>query len=172
MGEVELINLVNHMAGSHGIGVIDHLEDRLVGIKSREIYEAPAAVVIIEAHMDLEKLVLTRHQIGFKAIVEQQWAWLVYSGLWVDPLRTDLDNFINSTQKKVEGKVKIKLFKGSAKVVSRASPYSLYDTELATYSSSSTFKQETAEGFTDLWGLSSRVAQNVKHKKSKEEENT
>lgn len=170
MEGVELVNLVNQIAGSHGIGVIDHLEDRLVGIKSREVYEAPAAAVIIEAHMDLEKLVLTRHQVGFKAIVEQQWAWLVYSGLWVDPLRDDLDNFINSTQKKVEGKVKVKLFKGSARVVSRSSPYSLYDTELATYSSSSTFNQKTAEGFTDLWGLSSRVAYNVNFKKSKEEE--
>ena len=170
MGGVELVNLVNHKAGSHGIGVIDHLEDRLVGIKSREIYEAPAAVAIIEAHKDLEKLVLTRNQVEFKAIVEQQWAWLVYSGLWVDPLRANLDNFIDSTQKKVEGKVKIKLFKGNAGVVSRSSPYSLYDSELATYSSSSTFNQKTAEGFTDLWGLSSRVAHNVNFEKSKEDD--
>ena len=170
MEGVELVNLVNQIAGSHGIGIIDHLEDRLVGIKSREVYEAPAAAVIIEAHMDLEKLVLTRHQVGFKAIVEQQWAWLVYSGLWVDPLRYNLDKFIDSTQKKVEGKVKVKLFKGNARVVSRSSPYSLYDSELATYSASSSFNQKTAEGFTDLWGLSSRVAHNVNYKKAKEDE--
>lgn len=158
MSGVELVSYVNRVAGSHGVGVIDHIEDRLVGIKSREVYEAPAAITIIEAHRDLEKLVLTRHQIAFKAIVEQQWAWLVYSGLWVEPLRKDLEKFISSTQKKVGGKVKVKLFKGSVRVVSRSSPYSLYDTGLATYTKSSTFDQKAAAGFSDLWGLSSRVA--------------
>ncbi|MFC1755048.1 argininosuccinate synthase [Thermoproteota archaeon] len=161
MGGVELIDYVNRIAGSHGVGVIDHIEDRLVGIKSREVYEAPAAVTIIESHNDLEKLVLTRNQIEFKTIVEQRWAWLVYSGLWVDPLRVDLDRFIDSTQKKVNGKVKVKFFKGHVKVVGRSSPYSLYDSGLATYTSSSTFDQKAATGFSDLWGLSSRVAHNI-----------
>jgi len=161
MEGIKLINYVNHLAGSHGVGLIDHIENRLVGIKSREVYEAPAAVTIIEAHKDLEKLVLTSNQMGFKVSVEQKWAWLIYTGLWVDPLRKDLDRFIDSTQKKVKGKVKLKLFKGHVKVVGRSSPYSLYDSGLATYTSSSTFDQNAAIGFSELWGLSSRVAYNV-----------
>lgn len=168
MGGVELINYVNHVAGSHGVGVIDHIEDRLVGIKSREVYEAPAAVTIIEAHNDLEKLVLTRNQMEFKTLIEQKWAWLIYNGLWIDPLRKDLDCFIDSIQRKVEGKVKVKLFKGHVKVVGRSSPYSLYDAGLATYTSSSTFDQKAAIGFSDLWGLSSRVAHNIGPKSEKD----
>ncbi len=168
MDGVEIINYVNRLAGSHGVGIIDHVENRLVGIKSREVYEAPAAVTIIEAHNDLEKLVLTSNQMGFKTMVEQKWAWLIYTGLWVDPLRKDLDCFINSTQKKVEGKVKLKLFKGHVKVVGRSSPYSLYDSGLATYTSSSTFDQKAATGFSDLWGLASRVAYNVSSKSKKD----
>lgn len=161
MRGVKLVSYVNRVAGSHGVGVIDHVEDRLVGIKSREVYEAPAAVTIIEAHKDLEKLVLTRHQLAFKTQVEQQWAWLVYSGLWVEPLRKDLETFINSTQTNVDGKVKVKLFKGGVRVVGRSSPHSLYDTGLATYKASSTFDQKDAVGFSNLWGLSSTVAYRV-----------
>jgi argininosuccinate synthase len=161
MRGVKLVSYVNRVAGSHGVGVIDHVEDRLVGIKSREVYEAPAAVTIIEAHKDLEKLVLTRHQLAFKTQVEQQWAWLVYSGLWVEPLRKDLETFINSTQMSVGGKVKVKLFKGGVRVVGRSSPHSLYDTGLATYKASSTFDQKDAVGFSNLWGLSSTVAYRV-----------
>jgi len=161
MDGIELVNYVNQVVGSHGVGIVDHIEDRLVGIKSREVYEAPAAVAIIEAHRDLEKLVLTRNQLVFKGQVEQQWAWLVYSGLWIEPLRQDLEAFIDSTQTRVEGKVKLKLFKGSLRVVGRSSPYSLYDTGLATYTTSSTFDQKAAVGFSNLWGLSSRVAYRV-----------
>jgi argininosuccinate synthase len=155
---VELITFVNRFAGQHGVGRIDHIEDRLVGIKSREVYEYPAALTIIEAHRDLEKMVLTRHQLFFKRRVEEEWAWLVYSGLWVDPLREDLDAFIDSTQRYVEGEVTIKLYKGSYRVVSRKSRYSLYSHDLATYTKDSTFQQSSATGFIELWGLPSRLA--------------
>ncbi len=154
---VQLISHTNEFAGNHGIGIIDHMEDRLVGIKSREVYECPAAVCIIEAHKDLEKLVLTRHELGFKAQVEQQWSWLVYTGLWVDPLREDLDAFIEATQARVDGSVKLKLFKGGLRVVERSSANSLYDFNLATYEAGSKFDQTAALGFIDLWGLPSRV---------------
>ena len=158
MKGTEIISHVNEIAGNHGIGILDHMEDRLVGIKSREVYECPAAVSIMEAHYDLEKLVLTRHELEFKANVETQWVWLIYSGLWVDPLRDALEAFIDVTQRKVKGKVKLKMFKGGLRVVSRSSSNSLYDTELATYMSESTFDQRAAEGFINIWGLASEIA--------------
>ena len=158
MKGTEIISHVNEIAGNHGIGILDHMEDRLVGIKSREVYECPAAVSIMEAHYDLEKLVLTRHELEFKANVETQWVWLIYSGLWVDPLRDALEAFIDVTQRKVKGKVKLKMFKGGLRVVSRSSSNSLYDTELATYMSESTFDQRAAEGFISIWGLASEIA--------------
>jgi argininosuccinate synthase len=155
---VELISELNIVAGRNGVGIIDHIEDRLIGIKSREVYECPAATVILEAHRELEKLVLTRHQLGFKRYVDNTWADLVYNGLWVDPLKSDLDSFIDSTQKKVSGTITLKLYKGGVRVVGRSSEYSVYDTKLATYSSASTFNQRQAEGFIEFWGLPSRVA--------------
>ncbi|MEM2607433.1 MAG: argininosuccinate synthase [Candidatus Bathyarchaeia archaeon] len=158
MNPVELIETLNKIAGKHGIGRIDHMEDRLVGIKSREVYECPAATVIIEAHRDLEKLVFTRHEVLFKQHVDLEWAYLVYAGLWMDPLREDLDVFIDKTQERVVGEVKVKLYKGYAQVVGRLSPYSLYDMSLATYSIDSTFDQSAASGFIELWGLATRVA--------------
>ncbi|MGQ9468472.1 MAG: argininosuccinate synthase [Nitrososphaerales archaeon] len=158
---IELISYLNQLAGKHGIGIIDHVEDRLVGIKSREVYECPAALCLIEAHKDLEKLVLTRHELFFKDIVDSQWAWLVYSGLWLEPLRKDLDAFINLTQERVNGNVKIKLYKGNYRVVGRSSPFSLYDINLATYSISSTFDQSNAKGFIELWGLPTRAAYSI-----------
>lgn len=158
MNPVELIETLNKVAGKHGIGRIDHMEDRLVGIKSREVYECPAATVIIEAHRDLEKLVFTRHEVLFKQHVDLEWAYLIYAGLWMDPLREDLDAFINKTQEKVIGEVRVKLYKGCAQVVGRSSPYSLYDMSLATYSIDSTFDQSAASGFIELWGLATRVA--------------
>ncbi len=154
---IHLISYVNEFAGNHGVGIIDHMEDRLVGIKSREVYECPAAVCILEAHRDLEKLVLTRSELAFKTQVEQQWSWLVYTGLWLDPLREDLDAFIDATQTRVDGSVKLKLFKGGFRVVERSSPNSLYDLNLATYEGVSKFDQTAAVGFIDLWGLPSRV---------------
>jgi len=162
MDPVALIDAVNDLAGKHGVGRIDHIEDRLVGIKSREIYECPAAVVIIEAHKDLEKLVLTRHEVSFKQQVDALWSTLVYTGLWMDPLREDLDAFIEATQKRVCGEVKIKLYKGAFQIVGRSSPLSLYDLNLATYNIESTFDQSSSAGFIELWGLPTRMANALK----------
>jgi argininosuccinate synthase len=156
-----LIEYVNTKVGSFGVGIIDHIEDRVIGIKSREVYEAPAATAIIEAHKDLEKMVLTMHEIQFKQIVDQQWSWIIYAGLWCDPLRTDLDKFIDATQKRVTGKVKLKLQKGSLHVVGRESPYSLYRNDLATFGAGSKFDQGLAKGFVELWGLQSIIANSV-----------
>jgi argininosuccinate synthase len=153
-----LIAYVNGVVGSHGVGLIDHMEDRLVGIKSREVYECPAALAIIEAHRDLEKLVLTRHELAFKSQVEREWAWLVYSGLWVEPLRSELDSFVSRTQERVEGTVRLKLFKGGMRVVGRSSPRSIYRLDQSTYNSGSTFDQRNSAGFIEIWGLQSRVA--------------
>jgi len=139
-----LIEYVNEKVGSFGVGIIDHIEDRVIGIKSREVYEAPAGVAIIEAHKDLEKMVLTKHELRFKQFVDEQWSWLIYSGLWQDPLRGDLDRFIDATQNRVNGKVKIKMQNGSLRVVGRESKYSLYKNDLATYAAGSTFDQGLA----------------------------
>lgn len=158
---IDLIQYVNDKAGAHGVGIVDHIEDRVVGIKSREVYEAPAAVTIIEAHKDLEKMVLTKHELAFKRMVDEQWSWLAYSGLWQDPLRNDLDKFIDATQVRVSGKVKLKMQKGSLRVVGRESKYSLYKNDLATYAAGSTFDQSLAKGFVELWGLQSIIANSV-----------
>jgi argininosuccinate synthase len=158
---IDLIQYISDKAGGHGVGIIDHIEDRVVGIKSREVYEAPAALAIIEAHKDLEKMVLTKHELAFKQIVDNQWSWLAYSGLWQDPLRTDLDKFIDATQNRVSGKVRVKMEKGSLRVVGRKSKYSLYKDNLATYATGSTFDQSLAKGFVELWGLQSVIANSV-----------
>jgi len=171
MEPLKLVGLVNEIAGSHGVGRIDHIEDRLVGIKSREVYECPAASVIIQAHQDLEKLVLTRHELDFKTIVEREWAWLVYSGLWLEPLRLALDRFISATQHRVTGTVRMKLYKGSARVVGRSSDYSIYDLGLATYGRGSKFDQRNAVGFIELWGLQSRVAASLNSQVEEKQEN-
>ncbi len=164
MKPLALIDFVDKVAGRNGVGRIDHVENRLVGIKSREIYECPAATVIIEAHKDLEKLVLTRHESAFKQQVDALWSDLVYTGLWNDPLKEDLDAFIESTQKRVSGKVKMKLYKGGFMIVGRSSPMSLYDVDLATYNIKSTFNQSSSAGFIELWGLQTRVANALKRK--------
>jgi argininosuccinate synthase len=158
MSLIDIINFLNTKAGKHGIGVIDHIEDRVIGIKTREIYEAPAALTILAAHKDLEQLVLTKHEIRFKQIVDDQWSWLVYSGLWFDPLREDLDKFIEATQNRVTGKVRMKLQNGTAKVVGRKSENSLYRQSLATYASDSVFDQNLAKGFIELWGMETVIA--------------
>ena len=162
MDPVRLIESLNVIAGKHGVGRIDHMEDRLIGIKSREVYECPAATVLIEAHKDLEKLVLTRHEILFKQHVDAQWAFLVYAGLWMDPLKEDLDAFIDKTQERVTGEVRVKLYKGNIQVVGRSSPYSLYDIHLATYNIDTTFNQMSSAGFIEIWGLPTRVARALK----------
>jgi len=158
---VDLIQYANDKAGGYGIGIVDHIEDRVVGIKSREVYGAPAAMTIIEAHKDVEKMVLTSHELAFKQMVDNQWSWLTYCGLWQDPLRTDLNRFIDATQNRVSGKVRLKMEKGSLRVVGRESKYSLYKNDLATYAVGSTFDQRLAKGFVELWGLQSIIANSV-----------
>ncbi len=164
MSTLELIEKVQIIAGKHGVGRIDHMEDRIVGLKSREVYEAPAATVILKAHADLEKMVLTRHEKLFKRHVDHEWAVLTYTGLWMDPLKEALDAFIDKTQERVMGEVKLKLFKGNAQVVGRSSPFSLYDLSLATYDIDTTFDQKAAVGFIELWGLPTVTAWTLKKK--------
>ncbi len=164
LNPVKLIENLNAIAGRHSVGRIDHLEDRLVGIKSREIYECPAATVLLEAHRDLEKAVMTRHEVSFKQLVDQQWSFLVYAGLWYEPLREDLHAFIEKTQERVTGTVRLKLYKGLASVVGRSSPMSLYDANLATYEAGSKFQQGWSVGFIEIWSLPTRVAYNMKAK--------
>ena len=169
----KLIVAVNELAGKHGIGRIDHIENRLVGIKSREIYEAPAAAVLMTAHKDLEDLTLERDVAHFKPIVEQQLANLVYEAKWVSPLFDSLMDFIDSTQQNVNGVVKMKLFKGNATAVARQSEHnSLYDEDLATYTSASSFDQASAVGFIKLWTLSNTVYEQVNHVHSQAKKNT
>jgi argininosuccinate synthase len=153
----ELIVQLNRIAGAAGVGRIDHVESRVVGIKSREVYECPAAMVLISAHQALEALVLPRDLLDFKRTVEQRYAQLVYDGFWFTPLRNALDAFVLSTQERVSGEVAMKLYKGSAKVVGRRSPYSMYQHSLATYSSGDRFRPEMAEGFIYAWGLPART---------------
>jgi argininosuccinate synthase len=140
------------------------MEDRVVGLKSRETYEIPAAEILLTAHKDLEKMVLTRHQMLFKLDVDHLWATLVYQGLWVDPLKENLDAFISSTQQNVTGDVTMKLFKGSAKPVARESLNSLYDYNLSSFDINLYYDQGDAVGFINLWGLPSISAWNLRRK--------
>lgn len=150
---VELITKLNQLAGHHGIGRIDHIENRLIGIKSREVYEAPAAITLMTAHRALEALTLVREVAHFKVSIEQQFAKLIYEGLWFSPLRNALYAFIQNTQERVTGSVRVKLHKGHAIVVGRTSPYSLYVKKLATYAEDDQFDHHAALGFIKLWGL-------------------
>ena len=153
---VDLISELGTVAGANGVGRIDMVEDRLVGIKSREIYECPAALAIIAAHRELETLTLTRDVLRFKATTEQRYAELAYEGLWFTPLKTALDAFTQETQKTVTGTVRLKLYKGNCTVVGRTAPNALYSKDLATYDPNSTFDESAAAGFIALWGLSAR----------------
>jgi argininosuccinate synthase len=153
----ELIAALNRTAGAHGVGRIDHLESRVVGIKSREVYECPAAVVLIAAHQALEAMVLPRDLLEFKRSVEQRYALLIYDGLWFTPLREALDAFVDSTQERVVGEVTMKLFKGSSRVAGRRSPLALYQPALATYSTGDQYRRQMAEGFIYVWGLPART---------------
>ena len=153
---VDLISDLGAVAGANGVGRIDMIEDRLVGIKSREIYECPAAIAIIAAHRELEALTLPRDVLRFKTTVEQRYAELTYEGLWFTPLKTALDAFIKETQKTVIGSIRLKLYKGNATVVGRIAPNALYSKDLATYDPNSTFDEAAAAGFIALWGLSAR----------------
>jgi argininosuccinate synthase len=150
---IDLIEELNSIAGKHGIGRMDQIENRLVGIKSREVYEAPAAIVILKAHKELEYLVNPKDLIHFKAGIDQKYSELIYNGLWFSPFREALDAFINKTQEKVTGTIRLKLFKGNAVVVGRRSPYSLYNHGLATYDKDDEFDHSAAPGFIKIFGL-------------------
>ncbi len=155
---LEAIQLLNARAGGQGVGRLDMVEDRLVGIKSREVYEAPGALALIEAHQHLEDLTLEKDASRFKRSVEQRWAELVYDGLWFSPLKRALDAFIDETSLNVSGDIRMTLHGGRAVVTGRRSPASLYDYNLATYDEEDTFDQRLAKGFVDLWGLPSKIA--------------
>ena len=153
----ELVAKLNAIAGKHGVGRIDHVENRLIGIKSREVYEAPAAMVLIQAHKEIEFLTLPKEIIQFKPIIEQKYAQMIYDGLWFSALRDVLDGFIKESQKTVTGTARVKLHKGSSFVVGRKSDKSLYNHELATYKPEDTFDHDAAIGFIKLWGLPTKV---------------
>ncbi|MHB9004332.1 MAG: argininosuccinate synthase [Coriobacteriia bacterium] len=166
----EIINAMNETAGKHGFGRIDMIENRLIGVKSREIYEVPGALTLITAHKALEDLCLEREVLHYKLGVEQKWAELVYNGMWFSPLKEALDGFIETTQQLVTGDVRLRFFKGSCVTVGRRSPYSLYDYDLATYDASDSFDHAAAKGFIDLHGLPVKVWARQRRKMGKEGE--
>ena len=161
---VTLINDLNALGGAHGIGRIDLIENRLVGIKSREIYEAPAASILHFAHGELERLTLDRSVFHLKSQLAAEYANLVYNGLWYSPLRSALDAFVDETQKTVTGRVRVKLFKGNLIIASRSSVHSLYNAKLATYTSEDTFDHKASEGFIKIYGLPLKTFQQVQNK--------
>ncbi len=164
MGGVELVEKLNAIAGEHGVGRIDHLENRLVGIKSREVYEAPAATVLLAAHLALEQMTLGKDQLRFKARVAQEYADIVYNGLWFSAMHEDLTAYVKSTQIHVEGTIRVKLFKGKATVVGRKSPKSLYSYHLATYDKEDKFDQSASVGFIQIFGLPVKTQAQVQRK--------
>jgi argininosuccinate synthase len=163
LGLVELIERAAAAAGRNGIGIVDHIEDRIVGLKVRDIYEVPAATVILTAHAELEKLVGTIHQNNFKPGLDRQWAFLAYAGLWYEPLMSDLNAFMNSVNEWVTGEVSLRLYKGNLTITSRSSPHALYDPELAGFGESGgLFSQQASPGFIELWSLQSRMAHRIR----------
>jgi argininosuccinate synthase len=156
---VELIERTAEIGARHGVGIVDHIEDRIVGLKVRDIYEAPAAAIVLPAHHELERLVSTIHQNQFKAQLDHQWAYLVYAGLWWEPLRADLDAYMDHVNERVTGTIAMKLYKGHARVITRASANAVYDASLASFSESGgLFSQSASPGFIELWSLQSRMA--------------
>ena len=162
---IEMVKKMNELAGAHGVGRIDIVEDRLVGIKSREIYEAPAGIALIQAHEELENLTLERDVNRFKKGIEDKWATMVYEGLWFSDLKRSLDVFIDHTQKYVSGEIRLKLRGGRAVVTGRRSEQSLYDFNLATYDSGDSFDSSLAKGFIELWALPSKISARRSHGK-------
>jgi argininosuccinate synthase len=168
MGLVELIERAAEAGCRHGVGIVDHIEDRIVGLKVRDLYEVPAAEIILTAHRELEKLVGTIHQNRFKRGLDEQWAFLVYAGLWYEPLRENLDAYMDSVNEQVTGEIVIRLFKGRAVAVARSSPNALYDEELAGFSQSGgLFSQQASPGFIELWSLQSRMAHQIRNRRGK-----
>jgi argininosuccinate synthase len=165
LGLVHLIERLGEIGARHAIGIVDQIEDRIVGLKVRDIYEVPAAAILLLAHRELEMLVGTIHQNQFKPGLDQKWAYLVYAGLWWEPLRTDLDAYMDAANASVTGTIGVKLFKGSARVVTRSSPNAVYDAQLATFSESGgLFNQDASPGFIELWSLQSRMAWQVRNR--------
>ena len=164
---MELVPLLERCAeigARHGVGIVDHIEDRIVGLKVRDIYEVPAAAILLPAHAELEKLVGTIHQNQLKPMLDQRWAFLVYGGLWWEPLRADLDAFMEAANAQVTGRIGVKLYKGHARVVTRESPFAVYDASLASFAESGgLFSQAASPGFIELWSLQSRMAWRVRH---------
>jgi argininosuccinate synthase len=159
MGLVELLEAAAAIGARHGVGIVDHIEDRIVGLKVRDIYEVPAAALILPAHQELERLVGTIHQNQFKGQLDRQWAYLVYAGLWWEPLRGDLDAYMDAVNERVSGTIGLKLYKGHARVVTRESPNAVYDAALASFAQSGgLFSQTASPGFIELWSLQSRMA--------------
>ena len=165
MSGINLIQQLSELAGNHGVGRIDHVENRLVGIKSREIYEAPAATVLLEAHRALQAMTLSKEQLRFKQKVAVEYADLIYNGLWFTSLHQDLAAYVESSQRFVTGTVRLKLFKGSCSIVGRKSPFSLYNYGLATYDKGDEFDHSAAVGFIHLWGLPARTQAQVQDTK-------
>ncbi len=162
---VALLEAAAEIAARHGVGIVDHIEDRIVGLKVRDIYEAPAAALILPAHQELEKLVCTIHQNQFKGQLDRQWAYLVYAGLWWEPLRGDLDAYMDSVNEHVTGTIGLKLYKGSARVITRESPNAVYDAALASFAESGgLFSQTASPGFIELWSLQSRMAWRLRNR--------
>jgi argininosuccinate synthase len=162
---VELLERAGAIGARHGIGVVDHVEDRIVGLKVRDLYEVPAAELILTAHKELEKLVGTIHQNTFKPQLDGHWAYLVYAGLWYEPLLADLNAFMDSVNEQVTGTVTMRLYKGSARPVARQSPNALYDPELAGFGESGgLFSQQASPGFIELWSLQSRMAYRIRNR--------
>jgi argininosuccinate synthase len=172
VGLVELLERAAKIGRRHGVGIIDHIEDRIVGLKIRDVYEAPAAAILLTAHRELEALVSTIHQNNFKRTLEDKWAYLCYAGLWHDPLRTDLDAYMDSANEAVTGEVTLKLYKGSVTPVARRSPYALYDRSLASFGESGAgFSQDASPGFIELFTLQTRMARRVRaHERENEGE--
>jgi argininosuccinate synthase len=167
---VELLERVAELGARHGVGIVDHVEDRIVGLKVRDIYEVPAAAILLTAHQDLERLVCTIHQNQFKPGLDRQWAYLVYAGLWWEPLRGDLDAYVERVNQQVTGTVTVRLFKGSTRVVARESPNAIYDPELASFGESGgLFSQHAAPGFIELWSLQSRLAHRLRARQGRGE---
>lgn len=164
LGPIEIIETLNKIACKHGVGRIDHIEDRLIGIKSREIYECPAATVLLKSHKALEFMTLQKDVLEYKRGIEQKFSEILYNGLWFGVLRESLQSFIDKTQEFVTGSIRVKLFKGNATVVGRKSPYSLYDEGLATYAEGDGFDHKSAVGFIYCWGLPNKTVATV-HKK-------
>jgi argininosuccinate synthase len=166
---VELLERAAEIGCRHGVGILDHIEDRIVGLKVRDIYETPAATIVLAAHRELERLVCTIHQNQFKPDLDRQWGYLVYAGLWWEPLRSDLDAYMDAVNAQVTGTIGLKLYKGSVSVVTRSSPNAVYDADLASFAESGgLFSQAASPGFIELWSLQSRMAHRIRRRGGEE----